>query len=297
MRKDAFSSFNPTVNFLYFAFVIVFTTIFMHPISIAISLSLGFLYTIYLYGRHAMKLLFGGLLPVCMLAALLNPAFNHAGSTILCYLPSGNPLTLESIYYGIVSSAMLGAGMLWFLCFSAVMTTDKFVYLFGSIAPTLSLLLSMTLRFIPRFHKQFSAIRESQHGIGRDIPDAKGIRRIRNAVAIFSIAVTWALENAAGTADAMKSRGWGLKKRSAFMVYRFDPRDKRMLAFIFYSAAMIIIGAARGSLYFRYYPSVKGAALSNTSFFCFILLFALCAFPLAVDLWEDIKWRRLRSDL
>ena len=39
-------------------------------------------------------------LPVLLLAALVNPAFNHAGVTILIYLPSGNPLTLESILYG-----------------------------------------------------------------------------------------------------------------------------------------------------------------------------------------------------
>ena len=30
-------------------------------------------------------------LPVLLLAALVNPAFNHAGVTILIYLPSGNP--------------------------------------------------------------------------------------------------------------------------------------------------------------------------------------------------------------
>ena len=42
-----------------------------------------------------------------LLAAVVNPAFVHQGVTILTYLPSGNPLTLESILYGL--AAALGA--------------------------------------------------------------------------------------------------------------------------------------------------------------------------------------------
>ena len=38
-----------------------------------------------------------GLLPMLLLAAVVNPAFNHEGATLLTYLPSGNPLTLESM--------------------------------------------------------------------------------------------------------------------------------------------------------------------------------------------------------
>ena len=43
------------------------------------------------------------------MAALINPAFNHEGATLLTYLPSGNPLTLESILYGLAAGARLGA--------------------------------------------------------------------------------------------------------------------------------------------------------------------------------------------
>ncbi len=44
----------------------------------------------------------------------MNLAFNHEGATILAYLPSGNPLTLESIAYGFAAAAMLAAVVLWF---------------------------------------------------------------------------------------------------------------------------------------------------------------------------------------
>ena len=85
------------------------------------------------------------------LAALVNPAFNHEGATILTYLPSGNPLTMESMFYGVAAAVMLASVVLWFSSYNEVMTSDKFVYLFGRIIPALSLVLSMALRFIPKF--------------------------------------------------------------------------------------------------------------------------------------------------
>lgn len=73
----------------------------------------------------------------------MNLAFNHQGATILAYLPSGNPLTLESIAYGFAAAAMLAAVVLWFSCWNTVMTSDKLMHLFGRVVPALSLLLSM----------------------------------------------------------------------------------------------------------------------------------------------------------
>ncbi len=61
------------------------------------------------------------------LAALVNPAFNHEGATILTYLPSGNPLTLESMLYGAAAAVMLASVVLWFSSFNEVITSDKFV--------------------------------------------------------------------------------------------------------------------------------------------------------------------------
>ena len=106
------------------------------------------------------------LLPMALMAALINPAFNHEGATLLAYLPSGNPLTLESIAYGFAAAAMLAAVVLWFSCYTAVMTSDKFVYLFGRVIPALSLVLSMTLRFVPKFKAQIQVVSEAQRCVG-----------------------------------------------------------------------------------------------------------------------------------
>ena len=70
---------------------------------------------------------------------------------MLFYLKDGNPVTLESILYGVGSGIMLACVVSWFSVFHAVMTSDKFMYLFGKVIPAFSLLLSMCLRFVPRF--------------------------------------------------------------------------------------------------------------------------------------------------
>ena len=150
---DAFSRYHPLVNFLFFALVLAYSMVLMHPVCLAVSLTGALVYAGELGGRRALAGHLKFALPVLLLAAIVNPAFNHAGITILTYLPSGNPLTLESILYGLAAGAMLCAVVLWFVCFNAVITSDKFVYLFGRVIPALSLVLSMTLRFVPLFRR------------------------------------------------------------------------------------------------------------------------------------------------
>ena len=112
---------------------------------------------------------------MAVFAALVNPAFNHEGATILTYLPSGNPLTLESMLYGVAAAVMLASVVLWFSSYNEVMTSDKFVYLFGRVIPALSLVLSMALRFIPKFKAQMQTVSEAQACIGRDTKKRKRV--------------------------------------------------------------------------------------------------------------------------
>ncbi|NLB28905.1 MAG: energy-coupling factor transporter transmembrane protein EcfT [Clostridiales bacterium] len=294
-NADTFSSYHPYINFLYFALVLAFEMFFMHPVCLAISLLSALCYSIDLKGRKAVRFGLLYMLPLMLLTMIVNPAFNHEGVTILTYLPSGNPLTLESITYGVASSAMLISVIMWFTCFSEVITSDKFVYLCGRLVPALSLILSMTLRFIPRFRAQIKIVSESQRCIGRDVSDGGIIRRIRNGITILSIMVTWALENAIETADSMKSRGYGLPGRSAFSIYRFDKRDRLALVWLLACSAAIAAGWATGAVYWRYFPSMKGVGAEMFPTAVFVAYFSLCITPVFLNVKEDRKWTRLQS--
>jgi energy-coupling factor transport system permease protein len=235
------------------------------------------------------------MLPMILLAAVINPALNHEGATILTYLPSGNPLTLESILYGIAAAIMLAAVVIWFTCYTEVMTSDKFVYLFGRIIPALSLVLSMTLRFVPKFTAQIKVVSEAQRCIGRSVSDGSLPERLKNAIAILSIMVTWSLENAIETADSMKSRGYGLPGRTAFSIYRFDNRDKAALLWLLFCGVYIISGWVVGGVYFRYYPTIKGVELTAFPLSFMFVYLALCLTPVILNGREDRIWAQLEK--
>lgn len=296
MRKqDAFSGYHPAVNFLYYAMVLLFSMCLMHPAYLLISLTGALAYDISLRGRKAVRFAAAGLLPMALFAAAVNPAFNYEGATILTYLPGGNPLTLESILYGAAAAAMLAAVVLWFSSYQMVMTSDKFVYLFGRIIPALSLVLSMALRFIPRFRAQLHTVGEAQACLGRDTQNGSLLRRMKNALRVFSITVTWSLENAIETADSMRARGYGLPGRTAFSIYRLDSRDRAALAWLGFCGFDLFAGWMAGGMYFRYYPTVKCAPLTPMTASFALVYLCLCLTPVALNWKEDAAWSSLRS--
>ena len=294
-KTDVFASYHPLVNFLYFVLVIGFSMLLMHPICLAVSLVGSILYAVYLEGRKAALFALRVALPMMLMAALINPAFSHAGITILCYLPTGNPLTLESVLYGIAAATMMVAVIFWFRCYNSVMTSDKFVYLFGKVIPALSLILSMALRFIPRFKIQFGVVAQAQRGIGNDISHGSLLQRTRSLVAVFSVMITWALENSIETADSMKSRGYGLPGRTAFSIYRFDERDKNALAWLCFCGIFIGCGIVAGGLRWRYFPSIKGVLFQPFSVAFMLVYLLLCITPVILNRREDKKWQSMRS--
>ncbi|MCQ4770006.1 energy-coupling factor transporter transmembrane component T [Eubacteriales bacterium SGI.150] len=293
--RDAFSSYHPAVNFLYFGLVLFFTMCFLHPACLLLSLAAALRYAVCLNGRRAVRRSLRYLLPAALLAALINPAFNHQGATILTYLPSGNPLTLESIAYGLAAAALLSAVVTWFSCYTAVMTSDKFVYLFGRVIPALSLVLSMALRFVPRFQVQARAVSQAQRCVGRDVSDGSLLQRLRNGVTILSILLTWCLENALETADSMKSRGYGLPGRTAFSIYRLDDRDQAALWWLGALGGYILSMWGAGGFACRYFPTFRLAPRDGWSLSGLLAFGLLCLTPVIINRREDRQWTRLRS--
>lgn len=216
---DAFSRCHPILNFFYFAVVLGFTMFIQHPVYLAVSFVAATAYSMWLNGvGKVLKINFLLTIPSLLIVALLNPMFNHYGVTPLLYIESnGNWVTLEALVYGIVLGCVLFIMILWFSCYNQIMTSDKFIYLFGRIIPAMSLMLSMALRFVPHFIAQLKVIRNGQKCVGMDVSNGKWFKKVRYALNMVSILVTWALENAIETADSMKSRGYGCEAGLLFL--------------------------------------------------------------------------------
>ena len=297
MMKDSFYNYHPTVNLLYFTLTIAFSMLLTHPVAQIIALACAITYAVSVEGKKSVMFLLKFCLPMVLLTAFINPAFSHEGVTILYYFSSGNPLTLESILYGIGAGIMLVTVLLWFSAFSRVMTSDKFIYLFGKVIPALSLVLSMSLRFVPKFKKQTEIVVEAQRCIGRDISTGSLWQRFKTAVVILSIMITWALENAIETADSMKSRGYGLKGRTAFSIYRMDDRDKYALVWLGFCGLFLTAGVMLSAFGFRYFPSIRYAALDMTTIPFYTVYLGLCITPVVLNFTEERKWKTIYSKM
>ena len=286
-----FRTYHPIVNFTYFVFVIGFSCVLLHPACLCISLASGFTYSVMLKGKKAIKTNLIYMIPMLIIMSVINPAFNHEGVTIIEYLPSGNPLTLESIIYGFCAAIMIVSVICHFSCYNEIMTSDKFIYLFGKIIPAMSLIISMTLRFVPKFAAQLKVVTNAQRCMGRDVSNGSIIKRAKSGLNILSIMTTWSLENAIETADSMKSRGYGIPGRTAFSIFTFDKRDKKALICILLLGIYTFVGNLMGGMYFSFFPSMKMADISFFSISVFVAYLLLCICPIIIEIWEVRKWK------
>ncbi len=291
---NEFSKFHPAVNFIYFLAVLVFSFVFMHPVTLIISLICGIIYSVILNGKKAISLY---ILPLLILTALLNPIFNHNGKTLLFYLPGTNPVTAEALIFGIASAIMLGSVICHFSCFNKIITSDKFMYLFAKTIPSLSLVFSMALRFVPNFKAQLRTLLNAQKGIGKDLSKGNIILRTKNAVKILSVMITQSLENAIDTADSMKSRGYGIFKRTSYSNQKLDIRDIKSILYILFLSLYIIIGASLGVLDFEYFPCIAGTENTIYSISIYLAYLMLFTYPIIIEIREAIKWKKLKSKI
>lgn len=289
-----FKTYHPIVNFTYFLCVIGFSMFLMHPVSLMISLFSATSYLLLLKGKRAALTRLFAVIPMALCAAVINPLFNHEGVTVICYLPSGNPLTAESFFYAVSAAVMIACVIYHFSCYNEIMTSDKFIYLFGKVIPVLSLVLSMVLRFVPKFILRLKEVINAQKCIGRDISHGSLLHRMKIAVKIISILVTWSLESSVETADSMKNRGYGLPGRTAYSIFIFDKRDLKALLWILVTASTVAAGKVCGFLYCRYFPSFDAGWISGGAVFTQTAYLLLCATPIAIEVRENYRWKSIK---
>ena len=281
MGRDAFSGCHPGVNFLFFLGAIGFGATIQHPAYCAVGCICAALYYLLLKGKDGLKML-GGLAGLFALLSTVNPLLNRSGKTVL-FTWLGRPYTLEALYYGMALGSILVVMLLWFGCYSAVLTSDKFTALFGKLIPALSLLLVMVLRMIPAFTRKARQILLARRAIGKG-QEARLTDKARDGAAVLSALTDWALEGSIITADSMRSRGYGTGRHTNFQIYRWSTRDKLLLVLILgLEIAVLALGGTGAS----YTPRLKiepvGWGLGVYALFLLL--------PTLLHIKEVISWR------
>lgn len=291
-----FKTYHPIVSFCYYLVVIIFSMFSMRPLFLAMTLIASFSYVIILEGKSAIKSKLKQLVAIILLTAIVNGLFVHKGVTVLFYL-NDNAITLESIIYGVAAGTMMGSVMMWFRTLNHIMTSDKIVYLFGRVNPSVSLVISMSFRFIPLFKEQLREISEGQWCLGRDSSKGGIIKRAKQFMKELSILITWSLENSIEISDSMRARGYGLPDRSSFSIFRFDKRDGIVFGIISFLSAIVAVGCYFGINNIIYYPEIIVGGITTSEIIVYISYFVLLLLPIIIDLVEEYKWESLISTM
>ena len=291
--ESGLSLYHPWVSFLYFVAVIAGTLLFIHPVFAAVSLCCAIFSASLINGKKVLFATLGFGIPMFVFIAAANPLFNHRGATILFYL-FDNPVTKEALVYGFVSAGMMFGAVVWFTCYNTVVTSDKFIYIFGRILPSIALIVSMTLSLIPRLMSQVKIIADSQRSIGLDWKSGSLKQRIRSGARILSILVSWALEDAVMTADSMCARGYGQHKRSTFSIFRFGKKDAKMLAVVLLLFGIEIFTYISGRGTMEFYPAMVFPKIDFADVVIYISYILLGILPAIIQIKEDLKWKQLK---
>ncbi len=283
MERDVFSRCHPLTGFVYFFCAICFCAVVRHPMYLAAGFLAGLFYFLLLHGEAGMKKL-PGMVPFLLVVAALNPVLNPRGETVLFTL-FGRPYTLEALVYGVVLAGMLGTMLVWFGCFSTVLTGEKIVYLFAPIAPALSLVLVMTMRLIPSFQRKLARLAGARRCIGFGLEEQTRWRgKLRCGAALLASLTDWALEGSIITADAMRARGYGTGKRTHYRAYRLSARDGMLLGLTLgLSTAAVTFGGMQA----EFLPSVSMERPGwGLAVYCLLL-----ALPVLAWGKEELQWR------
>lgn len=293
MKRDAFSCCHPAVNFIFFVGALGFGMVIQHPAFLIAGILAAVSCYGLLRGVSGMKGM-PAILPLMVLVTAANPLINHNGKTVLFHV-FGNPYTLEALIYGAVLAGMFFTMLLWFGCYSAVMTGDKFTSLFGNLIPSLSLLLVMIFRMVPNLMRKGRQITDCRKSIGKGVAeDGSRTEKARGGMTVLGCLTTWALEGSIVTADSMRGRGYGTGRRTSFMIYRMTPRDWALLVAMMLLAAMVIAAMAAGSTRATFTPEWYIAPVDYPGLMAYS---AFMLIPTLLHLQEALIWHISRSGI
>ncbi|SEU01323.1 energy-coupling factor transporter transmembrane component T [Paenibacillus sp. NFR01] len=290
-----FRAAHPAVAMLYFAGMLLFAALLLHPVFLLTAL-LGLTALVLAQGlgpNLLRSLPFLGLTGVSV--AVLNPLFSHRGSHLLFY-SFDQPITLEAVLYGLLMMMVLWLVMVLFISYNATVTPDKFLYLFGGIAPQATLLLLMALRFVPLFQRRLRRITLIQRTRGIDVRHGSLRKRLRDGMTLLKVLLSLSLEEALDTADSMKARGYGVRKRSVYGIYKLDRLDRVALLLLAGCGITVAICQMSGFGAYELYPRMKPAVWGRGETLMYVCYCLFLLLPLALEGRERWIWRSSRRN-
>lgn len=287
--ESGFQSYHPYVQFCYYLCVGILAMYFNHPIFLAVACLLLIFVNLSHDGGRALRQWIPVFIIMSMLIILLNPILVSRGTNILFYF-RGKQVTLEATIYGVTMALFIVIILMMFVSFNFILNGNRFLFIFSKLLPRTAFLVMIAIRFIPLLKRRLDEISEVQQIRGMTIKHGNLKDRTKNGMLLIQILLTWSLEEAVQTADSMKSRGYGIGKKSSYIPYKMEKRDWASLIFLILLFIICIAGGTLGYGKIVIYPELGPVGMFYFDWILLLCMILLFAFPLWAEGREKLRW-------
>ena len=277
---------HPSVYLTYFFVLIIFSLLF-DDIYYILTFLIAILALILLQGAKSKILetikLF---IPLALIIMILNPLFSHNGTTEIKLLANFT-ITLESLVYGFLMALTLLIIYLIFVSFNSYVDYQQLLYLASNHFPNICMILIMAMRFVSLLTYRFKEVEKIHSFDNKSKIDKYGM--------IVAVVLSWSLEEAMLTSKSMKSRGYGIAKRTNYLKFEFNRIDFAILLITIISAIILLIGYSQGYGLISIYPTISSDFL-QMKFNYYFMTFIIMLLPLiVVEINEKIILRGVKN--
>ena len=151
---------------------------------------------------------------------------------------------------------------LTFIAYNTYVSYQDMLYVFSKKYPNLSMIIIMSLRFVPLIQKRSNELLELSKLKNRN-EDLKFTEKTSELIQNLGLVVSWSLEEAMQSASSMKSRGYNITKRTSYLRYDFNKIDVLLTVLTF----------------------------SQTPFNIYYFAYVVLLLPfIIIEIWERILW-------
>ena len=275
----SFKNLNPYMNLIYFLTLIVMLYSTDNPIIITVIFIMVILINM-TFCKESLRNTLKSFIFIVALVVIINPIVSHRGMTILFYI-GYTPITLESVVYGVISGIKLLTLLLMGSYFNKIMDYEKLAYVLAPMGNNLSLIISLSVKFIPEYLDKIKSIKDTQKTKGINLEDKSKKKVAKSMTYILNAFFFITLEQGIITIKSIKSRG-------------YLNRDKRMkrsinlkfIDYIFLAIGFLLIilriAFSKVAIY-DIYPRLTMPVININ---IFLLIFAYILF-LGIPIWLE----------
>lgn len=276
---------HPSVFLTYFFILILFALLFDD-----IYYMLTFLITIIILillqgGKSKISETIKFVIPISTIIIILNPLFSHNGTTEI-QLFANFSITLESFVYGLIMALSLFIIYLIFVSFNSYVDYQQLLYLASNNFPHICMILIMAMRFVSLLSYRIKEVKKIHSYDNKSKIEKYGL--------IVAIVLSWSLEEAMLTAKSMKSRGYGITKRTNYLKFEFNQIDYIILLITIISSIFIIIGFTNGYGQISIYPTISKDFLQIKLSYYFISFIIILLPLIIIEIHEKILLRGVK---